>query len=114
MSNKKNSGSASGTAAPALESLQAKLASINHIGKLAAHRAKCMEHLDTLKEFNVSDPAIEAEESANPLEKITLRFGHESYDIKNPSLLAELRDYLIGRFEVRIQELEHEIAQAQL
>lgn len=114
MTNKKNGGIVVEMTAPAPEqnALQAKLQSIHHVMKLAEMRKKCVEHLDALKEFKVTNAEIESDEQVNPLEKITLRFSDGSYEIKNPTLLQTIQNLMIFEFETRISQIETEIKAA--
>jgi hypothetical protein len=97
----------------AATTLQERLAAMQALNKKIRVREAFQTHLDILNASEIDNPNDEHEEDKNTVQKITLKFGYnETYDITSPSLLSEIRLYLVDRITVRMSELDTEILKA--
>jgi hypothetical protein len=72
-------------------------------------------HIENLEKLNFPDAKSPFEESPEQKQKIVLHVAyHEEYEIKNPTLMHEIREFIIGKIKGKLTEIEQEISTAQI
>jgi hypothetical protein len=98
----------------ATELLQERLKHYSELHAKVKQRNTLQAHFDTLDALNISKPIQPFEESErHGVESIKLYIGRsEEYELKNPTLLEEVRNFLKSKIQNRLAELEKEILEA--
>ena len=101
---------------PTAEELKAKTIKeqqeyFDGLAKLVSMRGRYQEHKEAVEEIAFEGANTEIFEHANSYGgKITLSdFSGNSYEIKNPKLIMELRNHLLSLFNSKIKDLEEGI-----
>ena len=101
---------------PTAEELRAKAMKeqqeyFDGLAKLVSMRGRYQEHKEAVEELTFESVHTEIFEHANSHGgKITLSdFEGNSYEIKNPKLVMELRNHLLTLFNAKIKDLEEGI-----
>ena len=96
---------------------QAKLQAQANLTALVKNYQAYQTHLDVLNSSPIEDETKENVFEDYPPVKIVLHFGTsrgEQYEIKNSALLADVRNYMTDRINVRMAEVQAQIMQTAL
>ncbi len=100
---------------PVLADFEKKIEFFNQLHSKVKTRRLLQAHIENLEKLNFPEAKNPFEESPEQKQKIVLYVGyHEEYEIKNPTLMYEIREFIIAKIKGKLNEIEQEIATAQI
>lgn len=90
--------------------LKQRLLFYGQLHKKVNQRDTLQVHKDTLEGLKIPQSIQPFEEQEKLTEKIVIHIGYrDEYEIKNVTLMHEVRNFLVSKLETKIKELEVEI-----
>lgn len=119
MSNKNQAEKAQGEKSaiknPVLNDFERKIEFFNNLHTKVKTRRLLQAHIENLQRLNLPEVKNPFEENPEQKQKIILYVGYsDEYEIKNPTLMMEIREFLISKINVKLTEIENEISTAQI
>lgn len=100
---------------PVLTDFEKKIEHYNNLHAKVKTRRLLLAHINNLEKLNLPEAKSPFEENPEQKQKIVLYVGYnEDYEIKNPTLMQEIREFLISKIKTKLTEIETEIANAEI
>lgn len=100
---------------PVLTDFERKIEYYNNLHAKVKTRRLLQAHINNLERLTLPEVKNPFEENPEQKQKILLYVGYnEDYEIKNPTLMMEIREFLISKIKTKLNEIENEIATAQI
>lgn len=100
---------------PVLTDFERKIEYYNNLHDKVKTRRLLQAHINNLERLTLPEVKNPFEENPEQSQKIVLHVGYrDEYEIKNPTLMAEIREFLVSKIKTKLSEIENEISTAQI
>lgn len=98
-----------------LNDFEKKIEFYNNLHAKVKTRRLLQAHINNLERLTFPEIKNPFDDNQEQKQKIILYVGYnEDYEIKNPTLMHEIREFLIAKIKGKLNEIEQEILTAQL
>lgn len=100
---------------PVLTDFEKKIEQYQNLHSKVKNMQTLKNHLQKLNGLKIPQENQPFEENREQTEKIILYVGYkDEYEIKNPTLMLELKNFLISKLETKVEQLETEIVKTEV
>lgn len=100
---------------PVLADFEKKIEFYNTLHAKVKTRRLLQSHIEKLNLLKLPEEKTPFEENPEQTQKIILNVGYrDEYEIKNPTLMHEIKNLIIAKIQIKIDEIEKEILTAQI
>lgn len=100
---------------PVLIDFEKKIEFYNNLHAKVKTRRLLQSHIEKLNLLKLPEEKTPFEENPEQTQKIILNVGYrDEYEIKNPTLMHEIKNLIIAKIQIKIDEIEKEILTAQI